>query len=296
MTSEYRDCCVTGYKPKYSAAYNNHTDIMLTDSIIEKSVLAVAQLCGHGNWGIWSVSIAIALGKMWGYVKGIKSSPPAKTSNDYSTWVTENCYAHQRIWLTLSDDIKQAIFPHAHSHASKLYSALKAQYEPRGAIAEFHTRCNYENVKLPDHDNFDGFMTAMINAAYQFNKEISNTNAHINNCDIAMRIIHNLLSPMYMLQTILFEGVPASDKTSWDLDDLRQCITTAEIHAQAASLKLGTKLDAITELKALMAQDNHHRGRKIDPTWASQQTCWHCGRISHIHQKCTMSQAEKQAY
>src|SRR5260370_9311846 len=47
---------------------------------------------------------------------------------------------------------------------------------------------------------------------------------------------------------------------------------------------------------ALITQDNHCRVRKIDPTWASHQTCWNCSKIGHIHQKCTMSQAEKQAY
>ena len=85
---------------------------MLTDSIIEKSVLAITQLRGHDNWGIWSISIAIAMGEMWDYVKGTKSSSPVKTSNDYSSWVTENCYAHHRIWLTLSNDVKQAVLPH----------------------------------------------------------------------------------------------------------------------------------------------------------------------------------------
>src|SRR5260370_671704 len=133
-----------------------------------------------------------------------------------------------------------------------------------------NTRHNYENIKLPDHDDFDGFITAMTNAAYQFNKEISNTKAHISNCDIAMRIIHTLLSPMYTLQTILLKGAPTTNKTSWDLDDLRQHVTTAKCHAQAAVLKLGTKLDTLTKPKALMAQENHQRDRRINPTWASQ--------------------------
>ena len=136
----------------------------------------------------------------------------------------------------------------------------------------------------------------MTNAAYQFNKEISDTNAHISNRDIAMRIIHALPSPMYTLQTILLEGTPTADKISWDLDDLRQCVTTAECRAQTAGLKLGTKLDTLTEPKALMAQESHHRTRRINPTWASQQTCWDCGKVGHIHQRCTALQAKKQAY
>ena len=161
----------------------------------------------------------------------------------------------------------------------KSYSALKAQYEPKGAVTKFHARHNYESMKLSDHDDFNGFMT-MINAAYQFHKEISNTNMHINNNDIAMRIIHALPSPMYTLQTILLKGAPTTKLTSWDLNDLRQHITAAELHTCTASLRLGTKLDTITEPKALMAQDNHHRSRKIDPTWASQQMCWHLERLA----------------
>jgi len=200
------------------------------------------------------------MGEMWDYIEGTKSPPPVETSNDYSSWVTENRYAHHRIWLTLSDDVKQAVLPHARSIASKLYSSLKALYEPKGAIAKFYARHNYENVKLSDHDNFNSFMTTMINAAYQFNKEISDTSGHITNHDIAMQIIHALLSPMYTLQTILLEGAPSSDQSSWDLEDLRQCITATEHHARAAGLKLGTKLDTLTEPKALMAQDNNRRG------------------------------------
>ena len=67
---------------------------MSTDSIIEKSVLAIDQLQGHDNWGIWSVSIVIALGETWDYVKGSKSSPPAESNDDYGSWITENHYAH----------------------------------------------------------------------------------------------------------------------------------------------------------------------------------------------------------
>jgi len=222
--------------------------------------------------------------------------PLAQSNDEFGSWVTENCYAHWRIWLTLSENVKQAVLPYAWSHTSKLYSTLKAQYKSKGAVAEFHARHNYENIKLSDHDGFDGFITAMTNAAYQFNKEISDTNVHISNHDIAMWIIHALPSPMYTLQMILLEGAPTADKTSWDLDDLRQHVTAAKCHAQTAGLKLGNKLDTLTKPKALMAQESHHRARRIDPTWASWQTCWNCGKVGHIHQRCTALQAKKQAY
>src|SRR5260370_32347673 len=105
--------------------------------------------------------------------------------------------------------------------------------------------------------NFSDFMPVMINMAYQFNKEISDTQAHIHNHNVAMRIIHVLPSPMYTLQTILLEGAPTTDKTSWDLDDLRQRVTAAKLRTRTASLKLGTKLHTRTEPKALVAQHNH---------------------------------------
>src|SRR5260221_2141237 len=180
----------------------------------------------------------IALGQTWEFVAGDKTSQPITTDSGYETWSKENCNAHHRIWLTLDDDVKQAILPYAESHASQLFSALKSLYEPQGATAEFYARQTYESVKLSDHDSFDGFMTTLINVAHQFNKEITDINGHIKNCDIAMRIIHTLPTSLFTLQTILLESAPPSHKTDWDLQVLRQCITSAEEHAQAAGLKL----------------------------------------------------------
>ncbi len=139
-------------------------------------------------------------------------------------------------------------------------------------------------------------MTTLINAAHQFNKEITDINGCIKNCDIAMRIIHALHTPLFSLQTILLGNAPLSDKTDWDLQALCQCITSAEDRAQAAGLKLGTRLDNLTDPKALTAQDNTWKGKKSDSTWLSWQTCWACGRTGHLHQKHTASQAEKQVY
>ena len=66
----------------------------------------------------------------------------------------------------------------------------------------------YENIKLSDYDNLESFMTAMINAAHQSNKEISNTSSHIKNRDIAMQIIHDLPPALFSLQTILLKNAP----------------------------------------------------------------------------------------
>ena len=100
-----------------------------------------------------------------------------------------------------------------------------------GVTAEFYMRKEYESIRLCNYDDFDGFMTATINAAHQFNKEASNTGSSIKNCDIAMKIIHALPPALYSLQTILLESAPPPQGADWDLQALGQCITTAEIHA-----------------------------------------------------------------
>src|SRR5271156_4794272 len=118
-----------------------------------------------------------------------------------------------------------------------------------------------------NNDNLGNFMTELINAAHQFNKEISDASGCIKDRDIALRIIHDLPASMYTLQTILLETAPPSSNTQWDLQALRQRVTTAEDCARAAGLRLGTKLDNITEPKALTVQSPPHRGRRNDPTW-----------------------------
>ena len=63
-------------------------------------------------------------------------------------------------------------------------------------------------------------MTVVVNAAHHFNKEISDMNSHIKDCDIAMKIIHALPPALFTLQMILLEGAPPSDKSEWDLQSL----------------------------------------------------------------------------
>src|SRR5260370_29347363 len=111
-----------------------------------------------------------------------------------------------------------------------------------GATTKFYARKEHENIKLSDYNDFDGFITMMINAAHQFNKEISDESSGIKNCDIAMKIIHALPPTLYTLQTILLKSAPPS-RADWDLQSLGQHITTAKIHALSAGLKLGTKVD-----------------------------------------------------
>ena len=139
-------------------------------------------------------------------------------------------------------------------------------------------------------------MMELINAAHQFNKEVADVSGRIKDRDIALRIIHDLPGSMHTLQTILLETAPPSSNTQWDLQALRQHVVTAEDRARAAGLKLGTKLDNVTEPKALTVQSSPRRGRKSNPTWLARQSCWHCGKLGHLRQRCTASQAEWDAY
>src|SRR5260370_39339129 len=100
--------------------------------------------------------------------------------------------------LAIGNDVNLAIYACSHA-TSKFYNALKALYKPQGAVAKFYVRHKYENVKLSNHDDFDSFMTAMINAAYQFNKELSDASGHIKKHDIAMRILHAVSETMLCL-------------------------------------------------------------------------------------------------
>ena len=64
-----------------------------------------------------------------------------------------------------------------------------------------------------------------------------------------------------------------------------------------AGLCPGTDSDNnVTEPKALTVQSSPHRGRKSDPTWLACQSCWHCGKLGHLCQRCTASQAKRDAY
>src|SRR5258708_39774210 len=81
----------------------------MTDSAIDKAVLTVTKLQGHEDWPLWSATIWVALGQTWAYVRGDKGSPPESTNVKYEAWHLEDQNAHQRIFLTLSNSIKQTI-------------------------------------------------------------------------------------------------------------------------------------------------------------------------------------------
>src|SRR5258708_14758041 len=93
----------------------------------------------------------------------------------YETWSKEDRNAHQRLFLALSDNVKQTVLLHVDSHVLKLFSVLKSQFEASGISAEFYAKQNYENAKLSNYDTIGYFITALTNLAHVFNKQITNT-------------------------------------------------------------------------------------------------------------------------
>ena len=62
---------------------------------------------------------------------------------------------------------------------------------------------------------------------------------------------------------------------------------------------LGTKIDTIHEPKALAANNQRGQMRQKDPndpSWLVKQSCWSCGKMGHIQQKCVASQSEKDEF
>ena len=199
----------------------------------------------------------------------------------------------------MSDKVQDTVFCHFKSLAATLFNALKNQYEQLGASAKFYATKTYNDAKLSNYDSIADFLNGLMNLAHQVNKEIVDTTAHINDQAIAMCIIHSLPPCMHTLQTILIRSAPPSSKAVWDLDTLKKDIKADELCACAAGENLGTKLDSVCNPKAFTAEENKSKGKKkdpTDPTWLAHQTCWKCGKISHLHRRCIATQEEKDAY
>ena len=114
---------------------------MTTDSAVDKAVLAVTKLEGREDWPLWSATIHVAMGQTWAYIGGDQVSPPSDIKDlRYATWCTEDCNAHQRLFLALSDKVKQIVLLHIDSPASKLFMTLKNQFEASGISAEFYAK------------------------------------------------------------------------------------------------------------------------------------------------------------
>ncbi len=271
----------------------------MPDSTIDKAVLAITKLQGQEDWPLLSTTIHVALGQTWAYVNGSKLPPPDDTDSKDETWSVEDHNTHWRLFLALSDKVKETVLLHIDSHASKLFSVLKSQFEASSISAEFYTKQSYENAKLSNYNMIGNFITALTNLAHVFNKEIKGTIGHIEEQNIAMHILHSLPPCMQSVQTLILETAPSSDKGDWDLAKLKQIISNDEQRAQAAGEQLGTKVDLTSEPNALAVEERNCPGGRRDtndPRWLAWQTCWKCGKVRHIRLKCTVSYAKREAY
>src|SRR5258708_25936017 len=135
---------------------------------INKVALAVTKLQGREDWRLWSAPIRVALGQTWGYVDGSNPPPPDDANSKDKTWSVEDHNAHRRLFLASSDKVKETVLLHIDSHASKLFSVLKSQFEASSISAEFYTKQSYENAKLSNYNMIGNFITALTNLAHVF--------------------------------------------------------------------------------------------------------------------------------
>src|SRR5258708_3621159 len=136
------------------------------DSVIDKAALAVSKLQGCEDWHLWSITIHVALGHTWDYVDGNRVLPPDSVDPKHEAWMIEDRNAHRRLFLALSDNVKQTILLHADSHVSELFSALKSQYEHTGISAEFYAKQDYKSARLSNYDTIGDFITGLTNLTH----------------------------------------------------------------------------------------------------------------------------------
>ena len=181
----------------------------------------------------------------------------------------------------------------------KLFKALKGTYEPLGASAEYYVWQTYDHAKISDYDSLEDFIMALMNLVHLVNKEVQGTNGQIQEWHITMQIIYSLPPTMHTLQTTLLKKAPLSTNANWDPPALKLQVVSDKHCAWAAGENLRTKLDMSWTSNTLAAESSSWNPKQRDlnnPTWLSWQMCWWCGKLGHIHQKCTASQAEKDAY
>src|SRR6266850_1972079 len=143
--------------------------------------------------------ICVALGHTWTYVEGKNISPPDEADEGYIPWVIEECSAHRRIFLTLSNEVQETVLMHADSSASDLFTALKDQYEHSGISALFYAKQSYENAKLSEYNTIGDFIVGLTNLAHVINKEVADGGRRIENWDVAMQVLHSLPPCLHMI-------------------------------------------------------------------------------------------------
>ena len=65
----------------------------------------------------------------WDYIGGGSTIKPEESSAEHGPWVTQDWAARRRIFLALSDEVKESILHLADSPASVIFDALKESYE-----------------------------------------------------------------------------------------------------------------------------------------------------------------------
>ena len=82
------------------------------------------------------------------------------------------CLHRQRIFLALSNEVKESILHLADSPASVIFDTLKELYEYSGTSAKYYARKDYHNMKINDYNSIGDFITGLTKLAHLVNKTV----------------------------------------------------------------------------------------------------------------------------
>ena len=153
--------------------------MVTSNAILKKAIMSVMKLLGCENWHMWSTTMQLAMDHTWDYVRGDSTVKPEESNAEHDAWVTQDRAAHQRIFLALSDEVKESILHLANSPAAVIFKSLKESYEYLGTSAKYYTRQDYHNAKVNNYDSIGDFITGLTKLAHQVNKTTSKATDHI---------------------------------------------------------------------------------------------------------------------
>src|SRR5260370_5642305 len=83
------------------------------------------------------------------------------------------------------------------------------------------------------------------------------------------------------------------------MSECKQVLMDEEEHAWAGGENRGRKVNQSSGSNVLVVYGWNRQWKRKDPNdpqWLAHQTCWCCGKVGHICQRCMALQAERDAY
>ena len=122
----------------------------------------------------------------WEYIGGGSTIKPKESSTEHAPWVAQDRAVCQRIFLALSNEVKESILHLTDSPASVIFDALKESYKYSGTSAEYYARQDYHNAKINNYDSIGDFITGLTKLAHLVNKTVRDASNCIGDCQIAL--------------------------------------------------------------------------------------------------------------